>query len=107
VEVWGYIIAIIGSGGFAALISGIFGLIKDRNIRKSCDQKSIQETREGVQKLLYNDIKRTGKKYLKAGKLSSEDLEDIIDTHRIYHDKLSGNGYLDDLMDKVKKLEVM
>mgnify|MGYP001285064206 CR=1 FL=1 len=97
--IWEVLAAIIGSGAFSALISGGFGLLRDRKTGKD-------GVREGVRQLLYNEIKRTGRQYLAAGKISSEDLEDFIDTHRIYHDELSGNGYLDGILQKVLQLDV-
>ena len=91
------LLAIFGSGALAALISGIFGLIRDRKAKKD-------GMRAGVRQLLYDKIKYLGRKYIAAGEVSEEDLEDLIDMHKIYHDELEGNGYLDHIMTEVKKL---
>ena len=34
-----------------------------------------------------------------------EELEDLIDMHKVYHGPLHGNGFLDDLMEQVRHLE--
>lgn len=58
----------------------------------------------GVRNLLYNDVKRTGRKYIERGSVSFEELEDLKRTHRIYHDDLNGNGFLDTIMNDVEGL---
>lgn len=92
-------IAIIGSSALAALISGVFNTIKDK---KSCKDG----VREGVRQLLYDRIKFLGQKYIAAGEISAEDLEDLIDMHKIYHSQLGGNGFLDKIMERVKILKL-
>ena len=88
--------AIIGSGALSAVIGGLFSLIRRRDATQKC-----------LRQMLYNDIKTLGRKYIAADQISSEDLEDLIDMHKIYHDDLSGNGYLDHVMEEVKKLKVV
>ena len=92
-------LAVLGSGALSALISGVFALIRDR---KACKDG----VRAGVRQLLYDKIKFLGRKYIAACEVSAEDLEDLIDMHKIYHDDLSGNGYLDHIMTEVKKLRI-
>ena len=92
-------IAVISSGALSAVISGLFTVAQNR--RKCHD--GIQA---GVRQLLYDRIKSKGRDYIAAGEVSSEDLEDLIDAHKIYHDDLQGNGFLDRIMDEVKKLKV-
>lgn len=94
------LIAVIGSSATAAIISGIFSLAKGR--RRKHDGVTT-----GVRQLLYDRIKYLGRCYIDRKEISSEDLEDIIEMHRIYHDDLDGNGYLDSLMDAVKKLPII
>lgn len=94
------IVAIIGSGALSALISGIIGFIKDRRCKKD-------GVRAGVRQLLYDKIKFLGRKYIADGEVSCEDLEDLIDMHKIYHDDLGGNGYLDHIINEVKKVKVI
>ncbi len=92
------IIAILGSGALSALISGIFGYFRDRKTKND-------GVRAGVRQLLYDKIKSLGKEYITIGEITSEDLEDMINMHRIYHDELNGNGYLDHVMEEIKKLK--
>jgi len=92
-------IAIIGSGALSALISGLFILIRDRRTKKD-------GVRAGVRQLLYDKIKILGRRYLSEDEVTAEDLEDLIDMHKIYHDQLNGNGYIDHLMEEVKKLKI-
>jgi hypothetical protein len=91
--------AVLGSGALSALISGIFALVRDQRAKKD-------GVRAGVRQLLYDKIKYLGRKYIAAGEVSEEDLEDLIDMHKIYHDELNGNGYLDHIMAEVKKLRI-
>lgn len=91
------IIAILGSGALSALISGVFTLVKDK-------KNSTANLTEGVQIVLYDRIKWIGRKYLAEGRVSLEDYEDLCKMHKVYHDSLHGNGFLDNLMDEVGKL---
>ena len=92
------IIAILGSGALSAFISGIFVLIRDRKAKND-------GVRAGVRQLLYDKIKCLGRAYIADGEITPEDLEDMINMHRIYHDELNGNGYLDHVIEEVKKLK--
>ena len=94
------VIAILSSGALSALVNGIFTLVN----RRRDDEKSIMK---GLRQILYNDIKREGKKYIAAGSISSDALEDLIQTHQIYHDDLKGNGYLDNIMQAVNNLPIV
>lgn len=91
------LLAVIGSSAMASIISGIFSLIKDR--------KSKDDGLEaGVQILLYDRIKHLCLKYCEAGHISSDDYEDLIKMHQVYHNSLHGNGFLDSEMESVGKL---
>ena len=94
------VIAILSSGALSALVNGIFTLIN----KKRDDADSIKK---GLRQILYNDIKREGKKYIAAGEIGSDALEDLIQTHQIYHDDLKGNGYLDNIMTAVNNLPIV
>ncbi len=58
----------------------------------------------GVQQLLYDRIKYLCKSHLERGYISVADLEDLERMHKIYHDALKGNGFLDGLMERVRRL---
>ena len=94
------VIAVLGSGALSAVIAGIFGLLRDR-------RKRSDGVEAGVQQLMYDRIKYLCKSHLSRGYIASNDLEDLVRMHNIYHDDLDGNGYLDELMAAVAKLEIV
>lgn len=91
------LIAIVSSSAFATLLSFCTQLIRDR-------MKNKHGVAAGVKIILYDRIKWMGNKYLDRGYITSEELEDLVEMHRIYHDELIGNGFLDEIMKKVKAL---
>ncbi len=93
------IIAIIGSGALSAIISGLFGLAQTKKAKKN-------GVTAGVQQLLYDRIKFLCKAHLERGYIATNDLDDLERMHKIYHDDLDGNGFLDDLMAAVRRLDV-
>jgi len=103
---WQIVLAIIG-GGF---ISGIFNIITWKLNRNACledaEAKGDSDTTAGLRILLYDRIKHLGKRYILDGEISAEDLEDLIAMHKVYHDNLSGNGFLDSVMAQVKRLKI-
>lgn len=95
------IIAIIGSGAFTALVTNLFNLYRDKRSHEA-------GVAQGVQLLLYDRIKYLTKSYIREGQISAEDLEDITRMWVCYHDPegLNGNGYLDSLMQAVRRLPI-
>ena len=55
--------------------------------------------------ILYDRIKYSAKSYITRGWISVEKCEDPKRTHKVYHDGLKGNGFLDTLMAEVDQLE--
>lgn len=94
------LIAILSSGALSTLISGIFSLINNK-------KKNDDAIAKGVRQLLYDRIKEKGKSYISKGEITDEELQDIISMHSIYHTDLDGNGYLDELMNSVKRLKLI
>lgn len=92
------IIAIIGSNALSALISAIVTFIGQRSQKKD-------KTTAGMRILLYDRIKHLAKSYIVRGWITTEELEDLMQMHKVYHD-LGGNGYLDKLMEQVHRLPV-
>lgn len=119
----------LGGAGGAALVAGLFALIQWR-----LNRKAQKEDKEEVRKydqctargedlkelsrlvnvlcvadrtILYDRIKYLGKSYIARGYVTLEELEDLTIMHSVYHDedKLNGNGFLDELMAAVRKLE--
>ena len=122
------LLAILGSSCGAAAVAGIFGVIQwglnrkatkedkaaDRSVA-SCKARGeeIQRVEKRVDSLyvanriqLYDRIKHLGKAYIRQGEISPEDLKDLIDMHRCYHDDLGGNGFLDEVMEQVRHLPI-
>lgn len=93
------IIAIISSGALSTLITGLFSIYKSR--REKQDGVTA-----GVRMLLYDRVKFLGKKYLEKGMVTAEELEDLVEMHRLYHN-MGGNGFLDSIMDSVKHLQII
>ncbi len=92
-------VAIISSSAFSALITGLFARRQDK-------QRKESGVSSGVRMLLYDRIKFLGKKYIASGVIEADALEDLIEMHKIYHDELAGNGFLDKIMADVKALPV-
>lgn len=121
-------LTIIVSSTAAAIVTGIFGLVKwsldrkavkedrmDEREEKNVEKKDaeLEEIYQGLTNLtvavrtqMYGQIKRDGKSYLERGYITAEELEDLISAHQVYHNVLKGNGFLDSLMEKVKQLPV-
>ena len=93
------IAAAVSSSALSAVIAGIFGVLQGRKNKKDGVSK-------GVRQLLYDRIKYLGRCYISDGTISAEDLEDLMQMHGIYHTDLGGNGYLDNLMEQVKRLPI-
>ena len=96
------ILSIIG-GGF---VTGVFNLIVWRLNRKAAKEDKGDDLAAGLRILLYDRIKHLGCSYIARGSVTAEELEDLIAMHKVYHDNLDGNGYLDSIMSKVKSLPI-
>ena len=93
------IIAVLSSSALTALINGIIARQKEKR------EKDTGVT-AGVRMLLYDRIKHLGKGYINRGTITTEELEDLISMHKIYHDDLNGNGFLDAIMRSVQSLPI-
>lgn len=93
------VVAIVSSGAFSAIVNAILAA------RREKWQKETGVS-AGVRMLLYDRIKHLGKAYIQRGSVTSDELEDLIAMHKIYHDDLGGNGFLDTLMDSVRTLPI-
>ena len=102
-ELW---TAVLTGGVAAALVSGIFSIVLWKMNRKATKEDKADDTKVALRILLYDRIKHLGRDYIERGYISSEDLEDIITMHRVYHDNLNGNGFLDSVMAQVKNLPI-
>lgn len=115
------LLTILGGAVGATIVSGVFGIITWKLNRKAEKEDKAEEKAEekeneeavqlanlivGVRTLMYDRIKHLANSYLKRGWITSEELEDLIAMHSVYHNELKGNGFLDSLMDRVKMLPV-
>lgn len=111
----------------AALLAGFFGMWQWRLNRKaqkedkaadrevvSCaargrEIKQLQDTVNALivadRTILYDRIKHLAKSYIKRCYITVEEYEDLKRMHKVYHDELGGNGFLDAIMEEVDKLE--
>lgn len=123
-----WLIAILAGSCGASIVSGIFSVIKfvlDRKAKKEdtaqeqkvvdCAARAVElaELKRMVEvlfvadrTLLYDRIKHIGKAHIEKGYITVEELEDLTLMHSVYHDKdkLNGNGFLDGIMDQVRRL---
>lgn len=100
-----YIIAIIAATG-GAVVSFIGGLILRAIEKKERKREEDNTSMAGIRILLYDRIKHLGKAYINRGSITAEELEDLIAMHKIYHENLKGNGFLDKIMAAVHELPI-
>lgn len=122
------LICILGGSVGAAIASGLFSLIKWKLDRKATmqDRKEANEQIEcsvqagklskvearvdglytAMRMQMYNEIKARSKTYIARKSITSEELEDLTNMHKCYHDDLGGNGFLDTLMKQVRHLPI-
>lgn len=124
----GFLADLFGNAFGAAIVAGLFGMWQWRQNRKAqkedkaADTKvancaargaEIQQLQKTVDSLivadraiLYDRIKHLAKSYLSRGYITVEEYEDLKRMHKVYHDDLKGNGFLDTIMQRVANLEV-
>jgi len=93
------ILAILSSSTVSTVITAIFTRISEKNKHK--DGLYIAE-----RQTYYRRIKQDGKQFIERGFIYADELEDLIEDHRVYHDVLGGNGFLDGIMNQVKALPI-
>ncbi len=93
------IVAILGSG----LLSTIINQLCNAANRKAERKEGLMH---GLRLVLKDRLRSLCVHYIEQGWIYEDELEDIVMMHSCYHDTLKGNGYLDDLMARVKNLEI-
>lgn len=68
--------------------------------------QSNEDLIESNRETLGDRIKHLGLKYIEQGYIKSNDLEDVMRMHKVYHDTLKGNGFYDALMENVLTLPI-
>ena len=84
----------------------VIKLIDLKEKKKEKKDDSEEAILQGVKILLYDRIKHLAKVYIQRGYITAEELEDIESMHKIYHENLKGNGFLDKMMDGVHALPI-
>lgn len=93
------IVAIIGSGVINTALNH-FLLMKE----KAKDEED--GAKEAARLMMKDRLRFLCIHYIHQEWIYEDELEDLIAMHNCYHDNLKGNGYLDDLMRRVKNLEI-
>lgn len=103
-----YIIAIIGGGVGAALISAVSVCVSawQQHKYKKADKEDADMTalKAGMKWLMYDRIRFLGLHYIEEGKVDFDDRRILREMHTVYHFGLDGNGDLDNIMQLVDKL---
>ena len=101
------LIALISGGVAASVVGGVFSVITFKLNRKAQKEDKSDGVSGGLRVLLYDRRKELGKRYIARGNIHAEELEDLIAMHKVYHDTLHGNGFLDELMIQVRHLPII
>ena len=89
------IVAVIGSGVLSTIINRLFNWWDDKS-----------GMRNGIRLILKDRLRFLAVRYIEQGWIYEDELEDLVAMHNCYHHALKGNGYLDDLVNRVKNLEI-
>jgi hypothetical protein len=122
-----WLVDLLKSASGAGIVAGLFGLVQWRLNRKAqkedkaADKKvascaargaeiaALQQTVNALivadRTILYDRIKHLAKTYIRRGWISVEEYEDLKRMHKVYHDDLQGNGFLDSIMENVDRIE--
>lgn len=93
------IVAIIGSGVLNTLLSYLITTHERKKERDSGVQKATRL-------IMKNELRSLCTHYIQQNWIYEDELEDLIAMHNCYHNNLGGNGYLDELMERAKNLEI-
>lgn len=93
------IVAIIGTGILNTILSYALAA---RDKKKSKDEA----VNKAARLLMKTQLRQLCHNYIQQGWIYEDELEDIMAMHSCYHDDLKGNGFLDELMERVKNLKI-
>lgn len=93
------IVAILGSGLLTTIVNQVCNALN----RKADAKNGLNS---GMRLILKDRLRYLCMEYIQQGWIYEDELEDIMAMHACYHDALKGNGYLDELMKRVKALEI-
>ena len=92
------IIAVIGSGAFSAIVSGIVSAASEK-------RKDKKGTGKLIMMLTADALYKRGEKFCEQGYADDEEYKLFLDMYSIYKDQ-EGNGYADDLKKRAEKLPI-
>jgi len=103
-----YLVAIIGGGIGAAIVTGLFKLLENRQAQRfkkeDTETENMRAVKTALRYLLYDRIRYLGAKYIQTGSIDIDDRRILNEMHASYHSGLGGNGDLDKLMQAVNEL---
>lgn len=95
----GIVVAVISSGLLSTIITAVIG-----QYNRAVDAKNGHT--EALRLIIKDRLRYLCIHYIEQDWIYEDELEDVLAMHKIYHDTLKGNGYLDVMIDKVKHLAV-
>ena len=102
------LIAIIGGGVGAAVVTVVGQLLTARQARKyakeDTETEELSALKQGMKWLLYDRIRFLGLAYIEGGAVDFDDRRVLREMHRVYHEGLGGNGDLAIIMRQVDDL---
>ena len=98
-DITAIVVAIIGSG----ILNTILNYFIATSEKKNKDNCNIQQA---LRLIMKDRLRFLCAEYIQQGWIYEDELEDIIVMHDLYHNDLNGNGFLDEVMDRVKNLEI-
>lgn len=98
-DITAIVVAIIGSG----ILNTILNYFIATSEKKNKDSCNIQQA---LRLIMKDRLRFLCAEYIQQGWIYEDELEDIIVMHDLYHNDLNGNGFLDEVMDRVKNLEI-
>ena len=105
------VIAILASGGLWSVVSALVAAWLDRRREKRAEQQisagGLDAHGRALRGLLYGELERKCTEYLKKGKISASELNDLRKYYyEPYHDGLGGDGTIESLFNRVESLPV-
>jgi len=98
------ILAIVGGGCGAAIVSGTFAFAQFLINRRDKRSGKADVNNKALRYLMLYIIQERAKQHIKEKKIALDDRRSLHHWHDLYHKGLGGNGDADALMEQVDKL---
>ena len=100
--------AVLSSSVLTAVVTQLGTHLREKAGRKAAaetaEDSEIAALKEALMYILYDRIRFLAMSHIRAGEITFEDRRMLHRMHGVYHDRLGGNGDLDDLMGTVDEL---